>query len=356
MKANRIFVVLAIIGLHAFAHDASAQHGRVVTDTVRSASLANLLGTPAETRVLVYLPPSYDAARTRFPVIYLLHGLGATATSWLRPGPGILGVDRIMDSLIATHVVKEMIVVMPNAPTSFLGTFYVNSATTGNWDDFISADLVAWTDTRYRTLAQPESRGIAGHSAGGYGAFYLGIRHGGSIYGAMYPASACCTAPLVFDAARDGATWDTVASVKSFQALQRTGLMVQAIAALSAAYAPDPARPPLFFALARERNGGTWRTNAPVVAQFEAHSPSLMVPTYRANLLRMRGIQFDVGTHDEQVPPTELMAMDSVLSRASIPHTFELFDGTHTNRIGERLMTRVFPFFSRTLLFEPGKP
>ena len=357
MKADRIVFAVALVMSQVSADALSAQRGRVVTDTVRSPSLANLLGAPAETRVLVYLPPSYGAApQKRYPVIYLLHGAGVSATAWLHSKSGGPVVDGIMDSLIATNTVKEMIVVMPNATTRFISTFYVNSQTTGNWEDFFATDLVAWTDGRYRTLAQPESRGIAGHSAGGYGAFYLGMRHGGTVYGAMYPMSACCSVGFSFQDGRDGATWDTVASVNSFAGLAHAGFRVQGTAALSAAFAPDRARPPLFFSLAEERKDGTWKANAPVIEEWDAHTPALMVPTYRANLLRMRGIQFDVGTRDETVPPTELIAMNAVLSRASIPHAFELFDGTHSDHVLDRLMTSVFPFFSRTLLFGPAKP
>jgi hypothetical protein len=43
--------------------------------------------------------------------------------------------------------------------------------------------------------------------------------------------------------------------------------------------------------------------------------------------------------------------MDSALTRAGVAHTFETYDGTHTSRVGERIITKVLPFFSRTLAF-----
>ena len=188
----------------------------------------------------MYLPPSYDnSPSVRYPVVYLLHGFGTTDVSWVRGFAGGMGVAGIMDSLVATYAAREMIVVMPNGSTRFGGGFYVNSATSGNWDDFVARDLVAWTDAKYRTLARPESRGIAGHSMGGYGALYLGMRHGGETFGALYAMSACCITPFGFDPARDGATWDTVGQASTPAAIPRAGLGSRAIVALSEAFAPD---------------------------------------------------------------------------------------------------------------------
>jgi S-formylglutathione hydrolase FrmB len=96
---------------------------------------------------------------------------------------------------------------MPNALNRLRGSFYVNSSSAGGWDDFISAELVSYVDAKYRTLAAPRSRGIAGHSMGGFGTFYLAMRHAGDVYSAAYARSACCTHSNVY---RPGATaaWD----------------------------------------------------------------------------------------------------------------------------------------------------
>jgi hypothetical protein len=343
-------IVLGLLALHIVVHAASAQRGRIEVDTVRSASLANLIGARLEARVSVYLPPSYDSSpRSRYPVVYLLHGFASTELMWTHPR-GYIGVAGIMDSLVATHVAKEMIVVMPNASNPVGGSFYVNSVVTGNWEDFVVHDLVAWTDARYRTLARPESRGIAGASMGGYGAFYLGLRHGGTTYGAAYAMSACCLMPLAFDPVRNGPAWEALAQASSFATLAPPLLP---LAVLSAAFAPDVTKPPLFFDLAEERHDGAWKANPSVVEKFDDHAPLLMIPRYRDNLLHMRPIQFDGGLQDEVVPPAEWMRMDTALTKAAIPHTFELFEGTHVNRTGSRLML-VFPFFSRALVFAEG--
>jgi S-formylglutathione hydrolase FrmB len=348
MKRTLLHAILALV---LVTRPGAAQHGRVVTDTVRSPSLANLVGDPREARVSIYLPPSYDRSpRTRYPVVYLLHGFGATNAMW---GPQGIDVAGLMDSLIAARAAGEMIVVMPNAFNRFSGTFYVNSTTNGNWENFIARDLVRDIDRRYRTLARPESRGLAGHSMGGFGTFYLGMRHGGTTYGAFYAMSACCSrASSGLDPARFAAQWDTVAALTSFAELDRSGFFVRAIAGLSAAFGPDPQRPPFFFDLEELRHDGGWQADPAVVAEWDAHSTLLMVPTHRATLRRLRGIAFDIGTEDRAVAPAEVMAMDSAMTRAGIPHTFETYSGTHTDKIRERLATRVMQFFTRTLVFQ----
>jgi S-formylglutathione hydrolase len=357
-RGHSTFVsALGVVTLAFLAHSASAQRGRVVVDTMSSGSLANLLEAPARARISVYLPPSYASAPTRrYPVIYLLHGFASADTEWTNAasdrGMGGRDIRGMIDSLVAARAIQEMIVVMPNASNRFGGSFYVNSYTTGNWEDFIAHDLVAYVDSRYRTLARPESRGIAGVSMGGFGALYHGMRHGGATFGALYAMSACCTSPLpvnpapLFDAA-----WDTLASLRSFAALSRSSGLVRVLAAEAAAFAPDSSKPPLFFSVRQQRHNGVVTVNPAAAKEWDSHIPLLMVSPYRANLLRMRAVQFDVGAQDEAVPPVDLMRLDTALTRAGIPHTFALFEGTHTSRITERLATRLLPFFSRALVF-----
>jgi S-formylglutathione hydrolase len=343
-----------------FGDRPATQHGRIVTDTVSAASLANLLGAPAQTRVSIYLPPSYDTSpRHRYPVVYLLHGFGITDSMWvathLSEGLPVIDVRSMMDSLVAARAVKEMILVMPNASGALGGSFYVNSVATGNWDDFISRDLVAYVDAKFRTLATPESRGLAGHSMGGYGTLYLGMRHGGTTYRALYAMSACCTGRFAFDSAEIGAAWDSISSFRSVEAVKHSGFMPSMLTARSAALVSDAARPPLYFDLVESRDDTGWTANAAVVTKWDEHSPLLMISRYRDNMLRMCAIQLDIGLQDRNVPPSEIMALDTALVRAGIPHVLETYAGNHFNRVPERLATRVLPFFSRNLIFEERK-
>ena len=82
-----------------------------------------------------------------------------------------------------------MIIVLPSTYNKYAGSWYTNSTLTGNWKDFITLDLVDYIDNNYRTIASVGSRGIAGHSMGGYGALKLAMSHP-DIYSAVFGLSA----------------------------------------------------------------------------------------------------------------------------------------------------------------------
>jgi S-formylglutathione hydrolase len=330
---------------------AQAPAGRLVHDTVHSAALEhNKYGDSPNRPVLVYLPPSYGSNATkRYPVVYLLHGYSATEASWTGGYSGF-DIGRAMDSLVAAGAVNEMIIVMPNARNRFLGSFYTNSESTGNWDDFISRELVAYVDGKYRTLASSRSRGLGGHSMGGYGTFYLAMLHGGDVYGAAYALSGCCT--RVATAVTPGAiaNWEPIESAASLEETRRFPFLQAVSLALAAAFSPNVNRPPLFVDFPFEMREGQWQAIAGVQGKWMEHAPYNMVPSHADHLKRLAGFAFDVGTRDELVNPIQLAQMDSAFTRAGVPHTFETYDGTHASRIGERMVTKVLPFFSRTLV------
>src|SRR5207302_7526977 len=86
---------------------------------------------------------------------------------------------------------KEMIVVLPDSKTVHNGSMYSSSVTTGDFEQFIAHDVVAYIDAHYRTLPNRESRGLVGHSMGGYGATRIGMKHA-DVFGSLYIMSPCC--------------------------------------------------------------------------------------------------------------------------------------------------------------------
>jgi S-formylglutathione hydrolase FrmB len=336
--------------LCASASVAAAQGGEIVRDTVHSVALEkNLYGDSPDRTLAVYLPPSYRSSPDRrYPVVYLLHGFGGTENQWVTNMP----VRAAMDSALKAGTAREMIVVMPNGRNRFNGSFYVNSASAGNWEDFISKDLVAFIDRKYRTIARPEARGLAGHSMGGFGTFAIGMRKAGDTYAALYALSGCCTMSGVGGGA--SAIWDSVAAVKSLDDVRRASFYPQVFLALSAAFAPNPTSPPLYFDPVFARRDGQFVANERARRAWQDNSPYLMVPKAAERLKRLKGFMFDVGLSDPLVPLATLTAMDSALTRAGVSHVFETYEGNHSNRIAERLATKVLPFFTRTLNFEAG--
>ncbi len=86
---------------------------------------------------------------------------------------------------------KDVIVVMPDAHTRFQGSFYSSSPTTGDWESYVYEELVAYIDSHYRTIADVESRGLAGHSMGGYGTIRIGIKRP-DVFSSIYALNPCC--------------------------------------------------------------------------------------------------------------------------------------------------------------------
>jgi hypothetical protein len=92
-------------------------------------------------------------------------GLFARQAQWA----GRFELPECVDRAFAVGQAREMLVVIPDAHTLQMGSFYSTSVTTGDWERYIARDLVAYIDSHYRTIAARDARGLAGHSMGGYG-------------------------------------------------------------------------------------------------------------------------------------------------------------------------------------------
>lgn len=133
----------------------------------------NLEGNSVDRDVIVFLPPSYGTNKTRrYPVVYALHGYSIGAAQWAQE----IHVPQTIEGAFAQGA-QDMIVVLPDSKTVHNGSMYSSSVTTGDFEQFVAHDLVAYVDAHYRTLANRTSRGLVGHSMGGYGASRIGMKH-----------------------------------------------------------------------------------------------------------------------------------------------------------------------------------
>lgn len=126
-------------------------------------------------RITVYTPAGYETNGQRYPVLYLLHGMGGDEDSWSTLGRA----SQILDNLIAQGKAKPMIVVMTNgnsdlqaawgeSPTGYVTpTIELPKTTDGSFEDAFP-EVVTFVDKAYRTIAKKESRAIAGLSMGGF--------------------------------------------------------------------------------------------------------------------------------------------------------------------------------------------
>src|SRR5579859_631243 len=151
----------------------------------------NLEGDAVDRDAIVFLPPGYNKDKhRRYPVIYALHGFSIGAEQWSHE----IHVPQTIEGAFAQGA-KEMIVVLPDSKTVHNGSMYSSSVTTGDFENYIAHDVVAYMDAHYRTIPDRLSRGLVGHSMGGYGATRIGMKHS-DVFGSLYIMSPCCLSPM----------------------------------------------------------------------------------------------------------------------------------------------------------------
>lgn len=310
--------------------------------TIHGASLeGNLEGDAVDRAVIVFLPPSYARERTRrYPVVYALHGYSIGAEQWTQE----IHVPQTIEGAFARGV-REMIVVLPDSKTVHNGSMYSSSITTGDFEAFIARDVVSYIDAHYRTIPDRNSRGLAGHSMGGYGASRIGMKHP-DVFGSLYIMSPCCLS------ARGGgpanpANEEALAAVKTPADSAKLPFGLRAQLASAAAWSPNPKNPPLYLDLPIGAN------QQAVLARWAANAPLAFIDQYIQNLKQYRAIAIDVGDMDNLKIDTG--KLHDVLTTYGITHDFEIYPGTHTSHVAVRFQDHVLPFFSRTLSFERAK-
>ena len=301
----------------------------------------NLEGDAVDRDVVVFLPPSYARDRTRrYPVVYALHGYSIGAEQWTQE----IHVPQTIEGAFARGA-HEMIVVLPDSKTVHNGSMYSSSATTGDFETFIARDVVSYVDSHYRTIADRNSRGLVGHSMGGYGASRIGMKHP-EVFGGLYIMSPCCLSARGAGPANP-ANDEALAAVKTPADSAKLPFGLRAQLASAAAWSPNPRNPPLYLDLPVGPN------QASVLARWAANAPLAFVDQYIGNLRQYRAIAIDVG--DQDGLRVDAGKLHDVLTAYGITHDFEIYPGTHTSDVAVRFQNFVLPFFSRTLSFEAPK-
>jgi len=360
MKLMKLFLACAIAIL---ASDILAQVATKVPDPVPGAKPAtvehikihgaalegNLEGDAVDRDAIVFLPPSYEKDKKRhYPVVYALHGYSIGAEQWTKE----IHVPQTIEGAFSQGA-KEMIVVLPDSKTIYNGSMYSSSVTSGDFENYIARDVVAYMDAHYRTIPNRASRGLVGHSMGGYGASRIGMKHP-DVFGALYIMSPCCMSPMAgggpgpADQMKERAIAGEkkVAAAKSPAdlAAQSPGF-ASAQYATAAAWAPDPKNPPLYFDLPT-------KDGVPVPeiqAKYAANSPLAFVDQYIGNLKQYRAIAMDVG--DQDGLRFDTTKLHDILDHYGIANSFEVYSGTHTSAVADRFQNHVMPFFSKNLCF-----
>ena len=326
---------------------AATQKGTVERIKVHGTGLeGNLAGDSPEREVSVYLPPGYKAnPRRRYPVVYFLHGYTDSDAKFYGFAPHWMNLPDVLNKGFTDGKQPEMIFVTPNAYTRFQGSMYSNSPTTGNWEKFVAEELVAYIDKHYRTIPKAESRGLAGHSMGGYGSMRIGQKYP-QVFSSLYLLSPCCM-ELLTNTRVDSAVQARLQAVQTQADLEKADFFTKILFASAAAWSPNPQKPPFFLDLPLE-NG---ELQPQVLAKWNANRPLVTIDQHIFNIRTLKALAFDAG-HEDKTIAESIRELDKILDSYGIKHVYEEYEGDHLNKIAERIGTKMIPFFAENLSFE----
>jgi enterochelin esterase family protein len=312
--------------------------GTVRSERVESRVLqGNLPGDPHVRELYVYLPPGYENGKERYPVAWCLSGFTGRGRMLLNDNPWAPGIADRMDALLAAGAAKPMILALPDCFTHLGGSQYVNSPALGNYEDHVIEELVPFLDSRYRTLATPEHRGVIGKSSGGYGALMLGMRHPD-----VFQAVVCHSGDIHFEYCykRDfGPALRTIrkggglaAWLRAFRASPRklhADIEAVNIIAMAAAYSPNAGNPPAYCDLPFDLETGA--IDDTVWKRWLLWDPLLLVERFAEGLRKLKLLYLDCGKEDEFYLELGARCFAKRLDALGIPYEYEEFEDGHMN-------------------------
>lgn len=344
-KLFGVIILLCLTGTLVYSQSTKANKGTVLHLKLHGQSLeGNLDGDSTDRNITIYLPASYKSSPKRhYPVVYFLHGFTDNDSKWYGLTKHWINLPAILDTVFASGKAKEMIFVTADADTRFRGSMYSNSITTGNWEDFVAHEMVAYMDIHYRTIAKASSRGLAGHSMGGYGSLRIGERYP-EIFSSIYLLSpASLSAP---DPDFSPQLMTKIEAIKTMADFGKADFGTKYLFASAAAWSPNLNNPPFYLDLPFKDG-----KMLPVIqAKWIANAPLASLDQYITALKTLHAIGFDAGNKDADIAAS-IKILDSELTKYGIKHSFQVYPGTHTSNIAQRIDQKVLPFFSDNLVF-----
>nr|WP_319571092.1 alpha/beta hydrolase-fold protein [uncultured Draconibacterium sp.] len=336
-----LFVAFLNVSLLSFAQ---SDKGTVVTDTIYSQNLENDFGENPNRAVSVYLPPNYQNSNQRYPVIYFLHG-------FMGDNKMMDMMSSLLDYAIADNKIKPFIMVIPDEKTTYQGSFYSNSGVFGDWEDFTAFDLVKYMDENYRTIPKKESRGITGHSMGGYGALKIAMHHP-DIFSTVYAISPGALT-IVAEYGPNSNTFRELSEINTIEGLKKSyfgGVMM----AFGRSWSPNPDNPPFYCDFPFVYNGDELIINKEVLQKWYDNMPVHMIDDNLENLQQLKAIKLDWGRNAGDRFTLQCDMFSERLENVGITHFAEEYIGTHVSGIYTkegRIPQQVLPFFDFYLEF-----
>ena len=314
-------------------------HGTLDRLVVESELLAdNPLGDPARRPLYIYRPPGVELDHPKaLPSIYVIQGYTGQNDMWFNRQPFELHMLERLDAMFAAGDCPDALVVFVDAWTTYGGSQFLNSSSLGRYQDYLCDEVCAFVDQRYPTLADRGHRGLTGKSSGGYGAMVVPMMRP-DVFGALashagdalFEACYLPDFPRIARKLRDNFEGSFDVYFERLAAADHLDFdtWVPGLEAYgyAAAYSPDPEHPGkalLPFDVA------TGRLVDDVWAQWLDKDPVRMAPAYASELRSMKRIYLDAGKSDEYFLDLGAQAFAAELQALGVPHTLELFEGTH---------------------------
>ena len=312
--------------------------GRFDEHVLESEALrGNPLGDPHRRPLWVSVPPGYDQdTGRRYPSVYMIQGLTGQLDMWRNRPPMRPTFPELADRGMASGGIPPCVVVWVDCWTSLGGSQFLDSPGTGRYLTYLCDEVVPWVDSRYRTMADREHRGIAGKSSGGYGAMVvpmlredlfggLATHAGDALFEACYLPDFRRSARVLRDEYEGSYErfWEDFRSRPAFSKEWDHHLVNDWC--MAACYSADPdgtVRLPY--------DPATGRLIPEVWERWLALDPVRMVPDHAEALRSMRAIYIDAGKRDEYFLDLGAEAYRRVLEDIGVTDVFfELFDATH---------------------------
>ena len=309
----------------------------------------NLEGDAVDRDAIVFLPPSYNQNRTRrYPVVYALHGYSIGAEQWSQE----IHVPQTIEGAFAKGA-HEMIVVLPDSKTVHNGSMYSSSVTTGDFENYVARDVVAYIDAHYRTIADAREprpgRPLDGrlrrhpHRHEARRRVRQPVHHE-----PVLPVGARQRRRPRRSGRRNAGERRGAGRGQDAGGLGEAAVRPARAAGVGGGLVAEPEESAALSRSADRRPGSrrSWRGGPPTRRWRSSTSTSRscggIAPSRSTSAIR---------TACASTPAS----CTTCSIRYGIANTFEIYPGTHTSDVAVRFQEHVMPFFSRTLSFEPAQ-
>ncbi|QQS42769.1 MAG: esterase [Acidobacteriota bacterium] len=296
----------------------------------------NPLGDPHVRNLPVYLPPGYEEnGAGNYPSVYLLSGFTGRGSMMLNESSFEPNIAERLDILIGSGDIAPMIAVLPDCFTRYGGSQYINSSATGDYETYLTEELVPFVDENFRTVPDRAARAVAGKSSGGYGALIMAMRHSDKFgYAASIAGDCYFEAGYKPDLRKSfrGMGGKPLEIVDKFwdEEKKKGGNDFDALNAIGMAscYSPNPGSE-LGFDLPLDLETGEILEG--VWQRWLEHDPVHLAEKHADSLRSMELLYIEAGTSDEFGLDIGARVLSKKLTELGIDHVHEEFEGGHFN-------------------------